>query len=496
MGLFDSIDLSQLGALNGAFAPPPDQQVPGALQQQPQQPQQPTFDISSLFTPQAVKEPNVLQKIGAVLADTSAGLRGDLGDKGHPSAVTGLMAPTQAAKAGGAGLATPQLAQAAKALFPNDPKAQFLMATGNKDFLGAIADAYKTHTINGGDSVINPDGSFKTAPKLVESGGIYGTQTGDGYSQTGARGPSIAETQTAQQNDPTTPGGQAWARVQENLRGMGALNETGRHNRAEEGVGYGNLNLRGQEFQASQVGVGAQQSGKSGDEFLADLDPGTASTVKALAEGRLALPSAGRLNQRQQQLLSLVAQYDPSFDAANYGARAATRKDLATGKMGQNVTSLNTVIGHLGELADATDKLGNSGIPLLNQAGNTFAVAIGNKGKQTAVSNFNAAKTAAIDELTKAFRGTGGSVHDIEEWEKQINSSNSPDQLHATIKQGVHLLQSRIDAVGDQYNRGMGVTSDPVQLLTPKARSTLARLQGGAAPTSAAPASSGWKVIP
>lgn len=91
-----------------------------------------------------------------------------------------------------------------------------------------------------------------------------------------------------------------------------------------------------------------------------------------------------------------------------------------------------------------------------------------------------------VAELTRAFRGTGGDVHDLEQWEKVLSESDSPQSLHAAVKQGVELLDSRIEAVGDQYNRGMGKTSDPLRLLSPKAQSALTRLRGKGQPVDTA----------
>jgi hypothetical protein len=69
---------------------------------------------------------------------------------------------------------------------------------------------------------------------------------------------------------------------------------------------------------------------------------------------------------------------------------------------------------------------------------------------------FNTAKQAVADEMTRVFRGTGGSNADIEGWEKNLNAANSPEQLNAAIKQGVNLLASRANAIGEQYKKGMG----------------------------------------
>lgn len=215
-------------------------------------------------------------------------------------------------------------------------------------------------------------------------------------------------------------------------------------------------------------------------EVLQSLDPTLASTVKALDEGRMQFPSGFALKSPYwQNILRLVSNYDPSFDAVNYNARARTRQDFTAGKSAQNITSFNTAIGHLGTLNDSIDALGNTNFSWLNSPLQAVKGAAGDTEFQAAQKRFMAAKQAVTDELTRAFRGSGGNVHDIVGWEQTLNQADSPAALHAAVKSAVDLLHSRIESVGDQYNRGMGTTRDPLTLLSPHAQATVNRLEGG-----------------
>lgn len=215
----------------------------------------------------------------------------------------------------------------------------------------------------------------------------------------------------------------------------------------------------------------------SGDEFLKSLAPSIATQVKALADGRMAFPTGYQLTKPYwQNMLQAVSQYDPTFDAVNYNSRNATRKDFTSGKSAQNITSFNTAIGHLDSLDKSIDSLNNTNVPAWNAIANSVSTNVGDTRYQAAAKNFAAAKNAVVDELTRAFRGSGGNVHDIEGWEKTLDTADSPVALHQAVQQAVELLKSRIDAVGEQYKKGMGTTADHVQLLTPKAREALARL--------------------
>lgn len=237
----------------------------------------------------------------------------------------------------------------------------------------------------------------------------------------------------------------------------------------------------------SQEQIPATASPVSGDtpenvkpEVLASIDPNVAQQVKALDEGRMQFPTGFALKSPYwQNMLRLVSQYDPSFDAVNYNARAKTRADFVAGKSAQNITSFNTAIGHLDTLDKSIDGLGNYSVPLLNTM-TKEAARQSNPDYAAALSRFQAAKTAVTDELTRAFRGSGGNVHDIMEWSKALDDTSSPQALHAATKQAIELLQSRIESVGDQYNRGMGTTRSPLTLLSPHAQAAVARLSGEA----------------
>lgn len=222
---------------------------------------------------------------------------------------------------------------------------------------------------------------------------------------------------------------------------------------------------------AAQRSIG---SNLSGEEFLGSISKPVAEQVKALADGRLSFPSGAALKSPYwQSMLTLTAQYDPSFDAVNYGSRAATRKDFTSGKASQSVNALNTVLGHLDSLSDAADKLNNGSSPILNTASNFLENQIGD----ARVKKFEATKKAVVDELTRAWRGSGGSEGDIKTWSSTLDASNSPEQLHGVIGQLGELLESKIGALNDQYTKGMGTAGGGLNLLSPKSAEVAKRLR-------------------
>jgi hypothetical protein len=181
-----------------------------------------------------------------------------------------------------------------------------------------------------------------------------------------------------------------------------------------------------------------------------------------------------------------VAQYEPGFDLSLWKSRNDTQTDLAKGKMGQAITSFNTVLKHLGNLDIHGQALENSAYPSWNAWANAAREQYDPK-FAASLKNFNVDKIAAVDELTRAFRLTGGNVHDIKSWEKVINNADSPEAMRAAVTEAVDLLKGRMEGVGDQYNRGMRTTAkaDSVDLLTPAAKTTLQRLSGDTNPADA-----------
>lgn len=230
----------------------------------------------------------------------------------------------------------------------------------------------------------------------------------------------------------------------------------------------------------------------TGDEFLKTLDKSTAAMVKGIADGHDMPAGFGSRSPYWQRVMDMVYQYDPTFNRQDYLRRNATVKDFTAGKAAQNITSFNTALAHLGELDHAIDGLNNWNVPF-GQAMREYVVhPIARQADpefKARLNAFNTAKTAVVDELTRAFRGTGGNVHDLVEWEKSMSEADSEQALRSAVKTGVKLLKGRIDALGDQYSRGMGKTVDPITLLGPKAQATYDKLSGekGHSPEVTAP---------
>jgi hypothetical protein len=219
---------------------------------------------------------------------------------------------------------------------------------------------------------------------------------------------------------------------------------------------------------------------KTGEDYLQTLDPSLARQVKMLAEGRRAFPTGAALrNPAAMQLLAAATQYDPQLDAANAATRVATRKDFTSGMSARNLTALNTAVGHLATLKTLANELNNTTFPTVNAAVNYL------QSEQLGDPRVRKYKTAAMafaGELAKVFKGTGApSLTELKDWEEQLDENMSPAQFQGFVTTAADLLNSRINAVGDTYNRGMNTSAQPITLLSPHARELYEKLEAPAA---------------
>lgn len=201
----------------------------------------------------------------------------------------------------------------------------------------------------------------------------------------------------------------------------------------------------------------ASTSGLYGQDFLKTLSPSDQNMVKALSEGRLAFPQGAALRAPfWQEKLSQVAQYDPTFDATDFNARAKGRANAISGKLGQSNNALNTAVGHLGELYSQIDgTASHGGFPFattVNSVENWYSKHQGDKG----VTNFEQTAGLVADELEAAYRNGGGAEAGVVRSLRSLDPNMSREQKEGVIRNAIKLLSSKIAANVSQYNFGTG----------------------------------------
>lgn len=225
---------------------------------------------------------------------------------------------------------------------------------------------------------------------------------------------------------------------------------------------------------------------------LSGLNPSEAATVKGLANYTIPLTSLNRLPPAQKErLIQHAYAVDPDFDASQYQIRSDLKKSFTNGQNADNIKSLNTVISHIGDLANSSKLLNNGQSPMVNTPGNWINDRVLGQPQQT---TFNQDKAAVASEMAKLFKGTGSPTEaGIKEMENAFNLNNSPAQFQKGIEEALKLMAGRAGALRDQYENGFKKPNDKAWL-DPKSRAVLRQL--GVDPGSLDPASGNSQQVP
>lgn len=217
-----------------------------------------------------------------------------------------------------------------------------------------------------------------------------------------------------------------------------------------------------------------------GDAYLASLPPTTADTVRAVAEGRMPLP-AGKWGA---QIREMVAHYKPDFRGQTYGARGAAERNLSAGELRRNIRAVNTLIGHLDRMDSNIDALKNSDFPRANKAFKAWAQETGDPRYTRILDDIH----AIAGELGRVFKGTV-TEGEIKRNEAAIDAAGSPAQLHASVNEFLHLMESRLGSMEVEIQQTTGRTPQEAEdaSLTPEAKRQREKLHGGDQGASSAP---------
>lgn len=201
---------------------------------------------------------------------------------------------------------------------------------------------------------------------------------------------------------------------------------------------------------APQANVNVQMAGggKGGPLTDATIDALAAPGAKLKLSD--VLPPRAPLQVRQAAINQVQAKY-PDFATSAYDIEKGVEKSGASGDIGKNLTTFNTAIEHSKQLQAAVDALDNTDVRPLNKITNELGFQTGSD-KQT---NFNVVKSALAGEISKVFKGGQATDAEIKEVEKPFDDANSPAQLKGAIQQAIRLMNSKRDALKEQYNQGL-----------------------------------------
>lgn len=224
--------------------------------------------------------------------------------------------------------------------------------------------------------------------------------------------------------------------------------------------------------------------------------PTQQNMAKALTEGRIR-PSDLGLRDRAT-IVGLANEYSLKnnlpFSSYSGDVKAHTANYMASGKGGQNATSLNTALGHLSDAQDAFDKVGNTNQEWLNVPLNKLRTMTNDPNVVALNLNLNALR----GELANVFKNGGGTDQEIASWSNYLNDGLTPAQYNAAAEKVNELLNSRLDALTYQQNDVMNGSGVKRSFLSPHGASINNRLNQAAANAGApagAPAGSGQNAM-
>jgi len=182
-------------------------------------------------------------------------------------------------------------------------------------------------------------------------------------------------------------------------------------------------------------------------------DPVTQELAKKVAAGDMKITDVLTMRTplaTRKAFLGQVMAANPNFDSKSYDVEKGVLKDFTSGASAKNLTAFNTAIEHAKQLDEAAKALTIGDNRSLNKIGNALGYEFGSD----RTTNFNVIKSALSGEISKVFKGGQATDAEIKEVQGPFDAANSPAQLRGAIKNAVRLMNSKRDALKEQYESG------------------------------------------
>lgn len=209
---------------------------------------------------------------------------------------------------------------------------------------------------------------------------------------------------------------------------------------------------------------------------LNDVPQQIRAEVQQVLEYRRADPSITQRGPVGQAINAWVAELDPQHDATTFGARNAIlrqyAKDANTGELG----AINTSLGHLGDLYDASKGLSQQSLPILHNIASRVGAAVGSDAETTYMNILH----KVGPELTKAYLASGGSVGERGSTEDDFGLNKGIKQIQSNIFESANLLNSKLASKRNDWEKTFIPYRDQdhfdARWVTPEARDMLQNL--------------------
>lgn len=175
-----------------------------------------------------------------------------------------------------------------------------------------------------------------------------------------------------------------------------------------------------------------------------------------------------------KEAFELAQQADSTFSTMAYPTKLKITNAFMDGPEAKNVNAINTVIHHLGRMADNDKNLSSSGSDLLNAVYNDVAPHLSDSAKAN-LNSYKIDQTAVGSEAAKAYKGAGSlSEGEQKEWGDKLNVNNGPEARADARKEVATLAMGKIEALQDQWKQAY--PNSTRSFFTPKAIEALKKL--------------------
>lgn len=188
------------------------------------------------------------------------------------------------------------------------------------------------------------------------------------------------------------------------------------------------------------------------EAWLASQPPDVQAYIKKVADYEIDPRTSSIKGGHREQIMSAVAQYDPTYNQNEFGTRAKAMKDFGTGPQGNSVRSFDVAIDHLDLLKHYTKALDSGDVRMINSLRNKWLEETGSP----LPTNLQAVAPIVGAEVSKAVIGSNNALADREELRGPLRSANSVPQINGAIEAYQGLMAGQLRGLKKQYEDTTG----------------------------------------
>lgn len=208
---------------------------------------------------------------------------------------------------------------------------------------------------------------------------------------------------------------------------------------------------------------------KTSTESVADGGDPTlthSTIVKGMLDGSVDITKAVGIFKdphARERYIAEAKQQDPSWSMQKYQDMMNMRTDLTKGKLGDQVMSFNTFLGHASSVSDDVNKLRNTDSKLLNHSINWLRA---NATDNAIVAGMLPEIDATRAEFQNFISNHALQKSEIERGEKLLSEDQSPAAMQAAIKDFMKVAVTRLGSVHSRVAKVFG--DQTPQLIDPQ----------------------------